>query len=82
MESCRPIEEDVLAEEGNSVVKDLITNKLSTIIEESLHCILCKSLHNVQSGIRSFMINAIEPVMVDKLRKDVIGDALEAHIAK
>lgn len=36
----------------------------------------------MKSGIQSVAFNVVEQVMLDLLRKDVIGEALEAHIVK
>lgn len=39
------------------------------------------SLHNAQSGIRYSVYNIVERLMLDLLRKKVVCDTLEAHIA-
>lgn len=75
-------EGDVIAREVRSAVSDLVTTELATVLEESLENILRESFHNWQSGIRSVVYNVLEQVILDLLRKDVIGETLEAHIGK
>lgn len=75
-------EQNLVATEVKSSVKDLIANELSTMIKESLDKKLRKSLHNAQNGILSVMHSVVEQVMLNLLRKDVIEDTLEAHIPK
>lgn len=82
MESRSTNYEDVIGQEVKSIVVDLVVAKLSTLIEESLDDILRKSLHSAQNGIRSVIYNINAQVMLDLCHKDVIGDTMDAHIAK
>lgn len=52
------------------------------MIEKSRDDILRTSFYKAQSGIRTVVYKAAEQVMLDVLRKDVIGKKLDAHIAK
>lgn len=63
-------------------MKDLVTNELSTLMEESLYSLLRQWPHSTQCGIRSVVYNILDQVMLDLLGKDVIRDTLGAHIAK
>lgn len=60
----------------------LLTEELATLVEESLEDVLHTSYYNAQSVIRSFVFNAVEQVMLDIFRKDVIGETLKAHKAE
>lgn len=51
-------------------------------MEELLDDIFWKSLHNAQSGTRSVVYNFVDRAMLDLLRKDIIGETLDARIAK
>lgn len=80
-ESHRTSDEDVITKEGKSTKKELVASELSTLIEKSPDNVLRKSLHNVQSSIRSGIYNIIEQVMWDLLRRDIIEDSLSVHVA-
>lgn len=49
----------------------VIANELSNMIEELLDDIIRNSLHNMQSGTRSVVYNAVVKVMLDLLREDL-----------
>lgn len=61
-----------------ATVRDLVTEDLTTLVEEFLDNILRASYLNAQSGIRSVLYNFVEQVMLNRLRKDVIGQTLNA----
>lgn len=52
-------EEDLIAKEIKSVVKELVTTKLPAMTEEILDDILRTSFHNAQSHIRPAVYNII-----------------------
>lgn len=66
------------------VMKQLVAEELATLvlIEELLDDILRLSHHNAQSEIRSAMYNVREQIMLDLLRKEIIGETLGGHVAK
>lgn len=70
-----------MALEPNAAVKEMVTNELSTIIEESLHDILKWSIHTEQRQIQSVVYSIVWQVMLDLVRKDIPGQKLDAHIA-
>lgn len=80
-ESRRNENDNLIAREVRSAVKELITNELTTIVEESLEDMLQALLHNAQSGIPSISYNVSEQVMVDLIRKQFIPDTMNAHVA-
>lgn len=51
-------------------------------VEEALDKALRKTLHIGQSSLQSVVYIVLEQVMVDMFRKDSIGEALDARIAK
>lgn len=51
-------------------------------VKEALDDVLCKTLHNTQSGVRYAVYTVVEQVMLDLLRKDVIGGKSDTHSAK
>lgn len=74
--------EDVTAREVKSTVKELVPKEMVTIVEKALDEALCKNLHSAQSDVQYVVNNIVEHVMLDLLRKDVIGKNFDAHIAK
>lgn len=50
------------------------------MVEEALDEALPIALHNTQSEVRSVVYNRVEQIMLDLLRKAVIGEILDAHI--
>lgn len=82
MESHRTSDEDVIAREENSVVKDLIANELYTWIEKSLGTYNANRSKTRKSSIWSVVYIVFEQVMLDLLHKHVISDTLDAHISK
>lgn len=52
------------------------------MIEESLDDVLPETFHSVQSGISSVVYDVVEMVMQYLLREYIIGQPLDAHIAK
>lgn len=51
-------------------------------MEELLDDVLRKSLHSAQTIILSVLYSLLEQMMVDLLLMDLLGDILDAHIAK
>lgn len=72
----------MIAGEVESAVKELVTTKLGTMVEKSLGDILRTSIHNAQRGIQSVIYRDLEQVMRYRIQKDVIGEMIDAHIAK
>lgn len=61
---------------------DLLGNELTTKMERSLSHILCKTVHNSQTGILSGRHTIVEQELLDLLRKDIIRETLKVHMAK
>lgn len=84
-ENCRTNHEYVIAREVKSVshpsaVKEMVMDELLTLFKNSVVDILGASFHNARSEIQSVVYNFGEPVMLDLLRKEEIGKALDSHI--
>lgn len=75
-------EENVIARGGKHAVHELLTTEPATMVYESLDGILGTSFHKRQSSIRSVVYQVVQQVMLDLLRMDVIGEMIEAQIAK
>lgn len=82
LENSRTNEEEVIAREVKSALKDLVSTKLATIVEGLLDIILGKLSNSAQNGIRSVFYNVMEQFMLELLRKDVIEEMLDAHLGK
>lgn len=74
--------ERCISNEAQAPIKQLVTDELAMLVEGSLDDIPCTSYCNAQSGIRSVVYRVLEQVMLDLLRKDVIEETMDAHIAK
>lgn len=59
IDNCCSNEEDVIARETKSAVKELAMTRLSNMSEESLNDILKISLHNIQNRIQSIVSNVV-----------------------
>lgn len=75
-------EEDMIAREARPAVVEIATNELSTMVDEFVKDILGTSLYKVQRGTQWVVYIVVEKVMLEVLRKDVIRERLDAHIAK
>lgn len=73
-------EEDMIAWEVKSTVKEIVMNKLSTKLLELLEDISRTSVYNSQSGLQSVEYNLAEQVMLDLLCKHVIREILYAKM--
>lgn len=60
----------------------MVTNRVSTIVEESLNDILRKAFHNGKNGISSVEIKVVEQVMPGLVRWDITEETLDTHITK
>lgn len=74
--------EDVMAQEGKSAVKELVASEIASMVGEALNDVLLKTSHNAERCVRSIVYNTVEQVMLDLLSKDFIGETLDAHTAK
>lgn len=74
-------EEDMILQAVKPAVKDMVTNLLSTMVQESLDDILQTLFHHAKSGIRSALYNSVELQIMEPLRKDLIGELVDAHVA-
>lgn len=74
-----PNGEEVIARVVKYAMKDLVTRKLSSMIEKWFDDLLCKSFHNTQTCIQSVVYNVLEVVVLYLLHKDGAGSALETH---
>lgn len=72
----------MISREVKTAAKEMDMNELSTMTEELLDDILRKSFHNVQGDIQSVIYSVNEQEMLDLLRKDKVGETLDAHIPK
>lgn len=72
----------MILREVKSTVKDLAVTKLSTIVGEPLNDILSTTSHKVQCGTQPVAHNVVELFMLGQLRKGIITEMLEAHVAK
>lgn len=61
---------------------ELVKTNLEAMIEVLLDHILRTSPHTAQSGVRLFVYNVVEQVMLDLFGKEIIAESLDAHIAK
>lgn len=64
----------MIAREVKLAVKGLTSTELGTLVENSSETIMSTSSHSAQSSITSIVYNVFEQVMMDLLRKDVIGE--------
>lgn len=71
-----------IAQEVKSTVKKLVAIDMVTMGQEVLDQISRKTLQIVQTGVRSVVCKAVEQVMLDVLRKNVIRETLDAQTAK
>lgn len=60
----------------------LVPGELKKLFEESCDDILRTSYQNAQSGTRYVVYNVVEQVVLDQLRKDIVGKTMDAYIAK
>lgn len=66
-----------------ATVEQVISEELTTFVNESFDDILCTSYNNTRSGIRSVFYIVMEQAVLDPLCKDVIGEKiLYPHRAK
>lgn len=63
-----------IGDEAQAVVKQLTSEVLMTLVEEVLDDFLRASYHNVQSGMKSVDYNAVEQVMLELIRENVISE--------
>lgn len=55
---------------------------MAKMLKETLDDVQCKALHIVQSSFPSVLYNIVELVIWDLFRGEVLGETLNAHIAK
>lgn len=82
IENCRTDEEDVIARKFKFLVREMVTNELSTMLEESLDDILKTSFHNAQDTLQSIVNSVIEQMILKLQLKDLLGKMLDSHVAK
>lgn len=75
-------EEDVIARVAKSTIKEMVTEGLSTIIEDLMDHILRTLLHNAQSSIPTVVYNVVEKVVLDLMYKEVVEKTLDTHKVK
>lgn len=81
IENCCTNEEDVIAQKVKSAVTELATNELSSMFEELQDNTLRTLFHNAQRGMRQVVYDVVEQLILDLVRKDVIEEKLNAHLA-
>lgn len=72
----------MFAQDVKSTVKKLVASEMPTMVEEALDEDLCKAVHKAKTGVLSVVYNVFEQEMMKLLRNDVIGEKLDANIAK
>lgn len=72
----------MIAREFRSAVKEMVTKELLSTVGESLNDFIGTSFYNTQSIIWSVIYNVVEQVVLDLLRKNVIAETIDLHIAK
>lgn len=70
-------DEELIIREVKSAVKEMVANKLSSMVQKSLDDFLRTLLFNLQRGIRPVVYEVAEQVMLDLIRKDVIGETVD-----
>lgn len=80
VEACP--EERRIGEKLKVFLNQMVVKELRMLVEESLYDILRPMYHNTQNGFRSVLYSLSEHVMLDLLRKDSIGENVNALIAK
>lgn len=63
-------------------MKELVSNETAKMVERASDEVLRDTLRKAQNGFGAFVYNVVELVMMDLLRRDVIGDTLDAHVAR
>lgn len=76
------LQERHLGEEAKGVVEHSVTEKLKPPFQEILYKILHHRTTKLKFGIRSVVYSVLEQALLDQLHNDVIGETLNAHIAK
>lgn len=78
-----PIEKEYgIIREMKSTVTELVANRLSIMIKKFLEERLSASFKNAQSSIESVVYKVVEQVVLDLLRKEIMGETMDSHIAK
>lgn len=72
----------MITREVKYAVKQLVTTKLSTMVEESLDDIMRTSLRNAQTSILSVVYNVVEKVILELVRNNVIRETLGTQPVK
>lgn len=80
VERCRIENDELITRDVKSAVNEVISNEMTTLVEESLDDILQIMLHYTQSGILSVVYNVVEQEMLDQLNKKVMDDKLITYI--
>lgn len=75
-------EEEKITLKVKYTVVEMIADKVSTIVRESLDNILKTSSHNAKIAFRSVLYNLVEQVMLNSLHMHVIEEELDAYSAK
>lgn len=65
-----------------AAITQLVTQELAAVLKQSLDDILHQSYYNDQRGVRLVLYTIGQQVMLDLMRKEIIGEDLDAHISK
>lgn len=71
-----------MAREVKSAINEFVLTKLVNMVKELLDDIPRASLHNTWSSIRLVYYAVVEQITRELLRKNVIEETVDAHIAK
>lgn len=74
-------EEEAIAREFKSPMKDLVTTKFSTMVQELLDDVLETLFHNRRSDIRPVLYNVFDLVILPLLPQDVVKEMSDTRIA-
>lgn len=72
----------IIGDEAKAAVKQLVNKELKTLVQKLFDGIICMLSHDALCQVRSVDYNVVQQVMLDLLRKGVIGKILEDHNAK
>lgn len=73
--------QEVIADEVTSqVAKALMT--IMDMVKESVEHLICAATRNAQGGIRTVLSEVFEPVVLDQIRKVVVGEMIIEHFTR
>lgn len=76
------LEDRRIGDEAKEAVKQLVSEEITTLVEETWEDIIRTSYHDTQSVIGSVLYNVVVQVILDLLPKEVISETLEAYLVR